>query len=326
MKRRTFISLLGGVAAWPFAARAQQPAQPVVGYLNSRGPDDAVHLATAFRRGLRDSGYIDGQNVRIEYRWARGRFYQLPAMARELARIPVAVLIAGGGEPAAMAAKAATSTIPIVFSMGSDPVKLGLAASYNRPGGNVTGIDILTATLEPKRLRLLHDLVPAVGTIGFLVDRNFPPGARQIGDVQEAALAMGIRAEVLQVGSAGEIEIAFETITKQHIRALAVGGSPFLDTRRHQIVALAARHAVPAIYHFREFAEAGGLMSYGIDIIDVYRQVGLYAGQILNGAKPADMPIMLPTKFDLVINLKTAKALGLTVPAGVISIADEVIE
>ena len=327
MKRRTFIALLGGgAAAWSISTRAQQPALPVVGYLNSRGPDDAAHLAAAFRRGLRDSGYIDGQNVRIEYRWAHGRFDQLPAMAQELARVPVAVLVAGGGEPAVMAAKAATSTIPIVFSMGSDPIKLGLAASYNRPGGNVTGIDILTATLEPKRLRLLHDLVPAVGTIGFLVDRNFPPATRQVGDVQEAARTIGIRTEVLRAGSAREIDMAFETIAEQRIRALAVGGSPFLDTRRHQIVALAARHAVPTVYHFREFAEAGGLMSYGIDIVDVYRQVGLYAGQILNGVKPADMPIMLPTKFVLVINLKTAKALGLTVPAGMLSIADEVIE
>jgi putative ABC transport system substrate-binding protein len=310
----------------PLAARAQQPAIPVVGYMHSRGPDDAAYIAATFRRGLRDGGFIDGQNVKIEYRWAHGQFGQLPALAQELARMPVAVLVAGGGVPTAMAAKAATSTIPIVFAMSGDPVKLGLAASFNRPGANATGMNTLTTALDPKRLGLLHDLVPGAARIGFLVNANFPPSALQISDAEEAARAIGVRIHVLRASSESEIEAAFETVAKERIRALAVASSPFFDTRRKQIVALAARHAVPAMYHFREYAAAGGLISYGIDIVDVHHQVGLYTSQILKGAKPADLPIMLPTKFDLVINLKTAKALALAIPSGVLAIADEVIE
>jgi putative tryptophan/tyrosine transport system substrate-binding protein len=325
-RRREFITLLVGAAAWPIAARAQQPAMPVVGFLYSRGPDDAAHIAAAFRRGLRDGGFIDGQNVKVEYRWAHGRFDRLPAMAQELARMPLTVLVAGGGDPVAMAAKAATSTIPIVFAMGGDPIKLGFAASYNRPGGNATGINVLSVSLEPKRLGLLRDLVPAATTIGFLVNWNFSPAPRQISDAEEAARATGVRLEILRASSEREIDAAFETIAKARIHALAVAASPFFDTRRGQIVALAARHAVPAIYHFREYAYAGGLMSYGVDIVDIYRQVGLYAAQIVSGAKPADLPILLPTKFELVINLETAKALGLAIPPGVLAIADEVIE
>jgi ABC-type uncharacterized transport system substrate-binding protein len=327
MKRREFIALLGGAAAaWPLAARAQQPAMPVVGYLNSRGPDDAAHLAASFRRGLRDSGFIVGQNVRIEYRWGRGHFDSLKAMAEELCRVPVAVLIATGGEPTVLAAKSATSTIPIVFAMSSDPIKLGLAVSFNRPSGNATGMNVLTTALEPKRLGLLHDLVPAAGTVGVLVNPSFPPSAGQIRDVEEAARAIGVRVHVLRANTESEIDSAFETIAAERIGALAVAGSPFFDTRRSRIAALAAQHRVPAMYQFREYTAAGGLISYGVDIVDVHRQVGLYAGQVLKGAKPGDLPIMLPTKFELVINLKTAKTLGIRISDNLLTLADEVIE
>lgn len=299
---------------------------PLVGYLHSRGADDSAHIIAAFRRALRDGGFIEGQNVKVVYRWAVGQFDRLPALAQELAHMPIAVLVAGGGEPAALAAKAATSTIPIVFAMSADPVKLGLAASFNRPGANATGINILSTTLEPKRLGLLHDLVPEAATIGFLVNKGFPPAVGQISDVQEAARAIGVRIHVLEASSEREIDAAFETVAGNRIRALAVASSPYFDTRRDQIVALATRDAVPAMYHFREYAVAGGLISYGVDIIDVYRQLGLYTAQILKGVKPADLPIMLPTKFDLVINLKTAKALGVRIPDNLLSLADEVIE
>ena len=326
MRRREFITLVGSiVAAWPLAARAQQ-AMPVVGYLNTRGPDDAAHLATGFRRGLRDAGFIDGQNVRIEYRWGRGQFDTLKALAEELCRIPVSVLAATGGEPAVLAAKAATSAIPIVFGMSSDPIKLGLATSVNRPGANATGVNVLTTILEPKRLGLLHDLVPSARTIGFLVNPSFPPSARQISDAQEAARAIGVPVHLLRANSENEIDSAFQTVATERIGALAVAGSPFFDTRRSRITALAARYSVPAMYHFREYAVAGGLISYGIDIVDVHRQVGTYVGRILNGTKPGDLPIMLPTRFELVINLRTAKALGLRISDNLLTLADEVIE
>ena len=325
MKRREFITLLGGAAAWPLAARAQQPAMPLIGYLSARSPEDTAHLVAAFRRGLAENGYGEGQNVAIEYRWALGQVDRLPSLAAQLAGRPVAILVATGGETAALAAKAATSTIPIVFSMG-DPVKAGLAASYNRPGGNATGINLLTDTLEPKRLGLLHELVPQVATIGFLLDPNFPPAEAQSKDMQEAARAIGLQIHLLRVNTDREIEAAFETVAQHRIGALAVAASPFFDTRRNTLVALAARHAVPTMYHFREYAAAGGLMSYGIDPVDAYRQVGVYAARILKGAKPADLPVLQPTKFEFVINLKTAKTLGLEIPARLISFVDEVIE
>lgn len=325
MRRRDFITLAGGAAAMPFAAHAQQQL-PVIGFMHSRGQAGAGHVVAGFRRGLRDAGYIEGQNVRVEYRWGQGQFSRLPALAQELARIPASVIVAAGGEPVATAAKAATSTIPIVFVMSGDPVKLGLAASFNRPGGNVTGIDIFATTLDPKRLGLLHDLVPRASTVGFLINPNFPPSARQVEATQEAARTIGVAIRVLRANAEGEIEAAFETMAKENIRALAVAGSPLFDTFAGTIVKLAAQHAVPAIYHFREYALAGGLVSYGIDLPDVYRQVALYVSQILKGANPGDLPILRPTKFDLVINLKTAKALGLAIPPGVLAIADEVIE
>jgi ABC-type uncharacterized transport system substrate-binding protein len=326
MNRREFIALLSGAAAsWPLAARAQQAAMPVVGYLSARSPEDTTHLVAAFRRGLLENGYVEGQNVAIEYRWALGQVDRLPGLAAELAGRPVAILVATGGPSAALAAKAATSTIPIVFAMG-DPVKAGLAASYNRPGGNATGINLLTDTMEPKRLGLLHELVPQAAMIGFLLNPDYPSAEDQAKDMLEAARAIGLQIHVLRANTDREIEAAFETVAQHRIAALAVAASPFFDTRRNTLVALAARHAVPTMYHFREFAAAGGLMSYGIDPIDAYRQVGVYAGRVLRGAKPADLPVLQPTKFEFVINLKTAKALSLEIPARLLSFVDEVIE
>jgi putative ABC transport system substrate-binding protein len=280
----------------------------------------------AFRRGLSEAGYVEGRTVTVEYRWALGQHERLPALAVELVRKPVTVLVSIGGESAALAARAATSTIPIAFIIGGDPVKLGLAASYNRPGGNATGISILTSTLEPKRLGLLHELVPQAATIGVLLNPNFPSFEGQLRDVQEAARAIAVQIHVLRASTDREIEAAFETVAQQRIAALAVAADPFFDTRRDKLVALAARHAVPTMYHFREFAAAGGLVSYGANIPGVYRQIGVYTGRILKGEKPADLPVMQPTKFDLTINLITARALGLDVPATVLARADEVIE
>lgn len=294
--------------------------------MHLRGADDGAYLAASFRRGLRDGGFIDGQNVRIEFRWARGQFDRLPTIAQELVRMPVAVLATGGGEPAVLAASNATSTIPIVFAMSGDPVAMGLAASINRPGRNATGVNILTVTLEPKRLGLLHDLVPSATRLGFLVNAGFAPAERQVDDVKAAASTVKLDVHVLRAGNEQEIGAAFDEMSRLQIHALTVASSPFFDTRSRQIIALAARHAIPAMYHFREYAAAGGLVSYGVDIEDVHRQLGLYVSQILKGAKPGDLPILLPTKFNLVINLRTAKALGLSIPSGIMAIADDVIE
>jgi putative ABC transport system substrate-binding protein len=324
--RRDFITLLGGAAAWPLAARAQQPAMPVIGYLSARSPQDTTHLVEAFRRGLSEAGFIEGQNVMIEYRWALGQHDRLPKLAAELVRKPVAVLVSTGGEVAALAAKEATSTIPIAFVIGSDPVKLGLAASYNRPGGNATGINILTNSLEPKRLELLRELVPHASTIGALFDPTFMAYESQFRDVRNAARALDLQVQELRASSDAEIDLAFEAAPRQRIAAVTVAAGPFFDTRRDRLVALAARHAVPAMYHFREFPVAGGLISYGIDARVIYRQIGVYAGGILKGEKPSELPILQPTKFELVINLKAAKALGLKVPLTLQVAADEVIE
>lgn len=326
MKRRGFITLLGGAATWPLSARAQQPARPVIGYLSARSPEDTPHLVEAFRRGLNEAGFVEGQNVTVEYRWALGQQTRLPELAAELVRKPVTVLVSMGGDAAALAAKAATATIPIAFIVGGDPVKLRLAASDNRPGGNATGISILTSSLEPKRLQLLRELVPQASTIGALLDPSYPQYESQLRDMREAARALDFRVQELRASTDAEINAAFETIAQQRISALLVAAGPFFDTRRDKLVALAARHAVPTMYHFREFAAAGGLMSYGIDARGVYRQIGVYAGRILNGEKPAELPVLQPTKFELIINLKSAKTLGLRVPLTLQVAADEVIE
>jgi putative ABC transport system substrate-binding protein len=325
IKRREFITLLGGAAvAWPLAASAQQSGMPVIGYLSVRSSDN--YLVEALRRGLRETGYIEGQNLAIEYRWATGQYDRMPAMAAELARRPVTVLVTAGGEPAALAAKAATSIIPIVFVIGGDPVKVGLVASYNRPGGNATGTSILTSTLEPKRLGVLHELVPQATTIAVLLNPNFQASEGQERDVQEAGRALGVHIHILRASSDRDIEAAFEIVAQQRIAALAVGADPFFDTRRDTLVALAARQMVPTIYHFREFAAAGGLVSYGIDVSDSHRQIGNYVGQILKGAKPAELPVLQPTKLELIINIKSARAVGLQVPDKLLALADEVIE
>jgi putative ABC transport system substrate-binding protein len=327
MRRREFITLIGSASVvWPLAAHAQQPTMPVIGFLSTRSPNDTSHLVAPFRDGLAKNSFAEGQNVLIEYRWALGQYDRLRAMAVELARRPVAVLVAVGGEPAALAAKAATSTIPIVFSIGGDPVRLGLVSSYSRPGGNATGITMLLATLEAKRLGLLHELLPHVSKVGVLLDPDFPLAEMQLRDLQEAASARHLEIQALRASNDREIEVAFETIARQHVAAVAVATSPFLDTRRERLLALAATFAVPTMYHFREYPAAGGLMSYGPNIADGYRQLGDYVGHILKGAKPADLPVSQPSKFEFVINLKTDKALGLEIPPTLLALADEVIE
>jgi putative ABC transport system substrate-binding protein len=326
MRRREFISLLGGAAAWPYSARAQQGTVPVIGFLHTRS-QEAYPSYAAFLKGIEQTGFVEGQSVRIEYRWAAGQYDRLPAMAADLVRRGVNVLVAGGGEPSPRAAKAATSTIPILFVMGSDPVKPGLVDSYRRPGGNITGINILTDLLEAKRLGLLHDLLPDATTVGFLWNPRFASAAQnQMPEAQEAARGLGLTLRALPVSTVDEIDAAFDTIRTERILALAVSADPFLDSNRDKIIGLAARYSVPTIYQFREHAVAGGLMSYGIDLDEVYRQAGLYAGRLLKGEKPADLPVLQPTKFEFVINLNTARAFGISFPPGLLAIADEVIE
>ena len=325
MKRREFITLLGGAAAaWPLAALAQQPVMPVVGFLSGRSPAESAGVVAAFRKGLSEAGYSEPQNVTIDFRWAEGRPDRLPALAREFVERPVDVIAAFG--ESGPAAKAATTTIPIVFGSGGDPVDMGLVASLNRPGGNVTGATFLTATLGAKRLGLLHDLAPGAEVIALLADPDKPVGRVQIRDAQEAARALGQSLVVLNGNSDERIEAAFAALAPQRVGALLVGADPFFDTRRERLVALALQHRVPAIYQFREYALAGGLMSYGTSITDMYRLGGLYVGRVLKGEKPADLPVVQVTRFELVINLKTAKALGLDIPANVLARADEVIE
>jgi putative tryptophan/tyrosine transport system substrate-binding protein len=326
MRRREFITLISSAAMWPLAAGAQQSAMPMIGYLSARSPDETAHLVEAFRRGLGEQGFVEGQNVTIEYRWALGQYDRLPAMAAELVRRPVTVLTTTGGEPSALAAKAATSTIPIVFTVGGDPVKLGLVTSYNSPGGNATGVSLLTNPAEPKRIGLLRELVPQATTIGFLLNPTLAQSASQTSDVQEAAHTLNLQVRILPASNDREIESAFESIAPQRIQALAVAADPFFDSRREKIVALAAHHAVPTIYHFREYAVVGGLVSYGTSASDAYRQVGVYTGRVLKGVKPTDLPVVQSVKFELVINLKVAKALDLTIAPSLRALADEVIE
>ena len=324
MNRRAFIAALGGAAVCPLVARAQQPAMPVIGYLHSSS-SEADHGA-AFVQGLKEAGFVEGQNVAIEYRWASGQYDRLPALAADLVGRQVAVLVAVGGNRSAQAAKAATSTIPIVFVSGGDPVAAGLVASLNRPGGNVTGVSWIATALTAKRLDLLHQLVPKAVLIGVLVNPKGYDEDFQRRELQDAAES--IRRQTLVVGASTEpdIETAFTTLVQRGPHALLVGIDPYLASRRDQIVALAARHTLPAIYYLREFVTAGGLMSYGSSLTNAAREAGIYAGQILTGVKPAELPVWQPTKFEFAINLKTAKTLGLTIPTTLLATADEVIE
>jgi putative ABC transport system substrate-binding protein len=326
MNRREFVSLFGGAAFAPHGALAQQPSVPVLGFLSARGPDDSAHLTEAFRRGLAESGFVEGRNVAIEYRWARGEYDRLPALAAGLVHLPVTVLAAVGGEPAARAAKAATATIPVVAAFSTDPVKSGLIASLSRPGGNMTGVSNLVTAMEQKRVGLLRELVPSAAVFGALLNPDFPTAEDQIKDIRAAAQTIGLELHIMRASDERELEAAFEAVRRQHIAALLVAADPFFNTRRAELAALAARYGVPAIYSFRDYATAGGLMSYGIDLPDVYRQNGVYAGRVLKGEKPADLPVLQPTKFEFVINLKTAKALGIKFSDNLLSLADEVIE
>jgi putative ABC transport system substrate-binding protein len=325
MRRREFIALIAGAsAAWPLAARAQPI--PVVGYLNAASPAPLRQQTAAFLGGLKQSGYVEGQNVAIEYRWAEGQYDRLPALVTDLVRQPVSVIVSGGGASAVLAAKAATTTIPIVFSSGGDPVRLGVVASLNRPGGNITGVYQFTSGLEAKRLGLLHEIVPKVTTVAVLNNPNFADAESQLRDVQEAAAGLGLKIVIVRANQENDFDGAFSTIVSERAGALLVCASPFFNNRRQQLVVLAARHAVPAIFEWRDFAAAGGLLSYGTSLTDAYHQVGVYTGQILKGAKPGDLPVVQSTRFELVINMSTAKALGLEVPPTLLARADEVIE
>ena len=327
MKRRQFITLLGGaVATWPLAARAQQPVMPVIGFLSIRPPGTDPHFLAAFHQGLKEAGYVEGQNVAIEYRWAEFKDERLPAMADDLVRRQVAVIVATGSTAAASAAKAATATIPIVFGAGGDPVKEGLVGSLNRPAGNITGVTPFTYVLGAKQLELLHQMVPTASTIAVLVNQNNADSDAQLRDVQAAARKLGLRILALAVSSDRELETVFATLVRERAGALLIASDAFFTAHRVQLAVLTARHAVPAIYTLREFPMAGGLMSYAADLADTYRQLGVYVGRILKGTKPADLPVMQPTKFQLVINLKTARTLGLSVPDRLLVLADEVIE
>jgi putative tryptophan/tyrosine transport system substrate-binding protein len=326
MKRRELMLLVGGAAAgWPLAARAQQKAMPVIGYLSAGSPGPSAPSLAAFHQGLSEAGYVEGQNVAIEYRWAEGRYDRLPALAADLVSRKVDVITTTGGV-SVLAAKSATSTIPIVFSSGTDPVELGLVASLARPGGNLTGVAFISIELMPKRLDLLSELVPHARVIALLVNPNSPIAQRIIGNMQEAARAKGLQLDILMASTEGEIDAAFETLVQQHAGALVVGGDTFFANRLDQIMALAAHHAVPAIYELREAVAGGGLISYGPSRSGTWHQVGTYVAKILKGAKPADLPVQKPTTFELVVNLRTAKALGLAVPQAILARADEVIE
>ena len=326
INRREFITLLGGAAvAWPLAARAQQPAMPVIGFLHSSSPEP--YRLRAFRQGLKDAGFIEGENVAIEYRWADSQIDRLPALAAELVQRRVAVIAASGGTPSILAAKAATTTIPIVFALAEDPVRLGLVASLARPSGNLTGINFFGTELAAKRLELLRELVPGAIRIAVLVDpTNATNTETTVRGVEAAARAKGLQIQVLNASNSREVDATFATLASERPDALLVGSTAFLADRRVQLAQLAARHAVPAIYVDRQFAEVGGLMSYGASLGDAFRQVGVYSGRILKGAKPADLPVLQSTKFELVINAPTARMLGLTVPPTLLARADEVIE
>jgi len=328
MRRREFITLIGGAAVtWPLAARAQQPGMPVVGLVNARSAQDAARNAAAFRKGLNEIGYVEGQNVMVEYHWLEGQYDRLPSLIADFVRRRVAVIATPGLTAGAQAAKTATTTIPIVFGVAEDPVKLGLVASLARPGGNATGINVLTSEIAAKRLGLLHDLVPKAVRVAVLVNpANASIAEAMLREVPEAARAIGLQIQVLKASTRSEIEAAFATLVRDRAEALYVAGDTFFTSRRVQFATLAASYRIPASYPTREAVEAGGLMSYGTDNVDMWRQVGAYTGQILKGAKPADLPVLQSTKFEFVINLQTARALGLEVPPQLLASADEAIE
>jgi putative tryptophan/tyrosine transport system substrate-binding protein len=327
MRRRNFIAgLASTTAAWPLAVRAQQPAMPVVGFLNAASPGPLRAQVAAFHQGLKESDYVEGQNAAVEYRWAEGQYDRLPALVADLVRRQVGVIVAGGGTPVMLAAKAATTTIPIVFTTGADPVGSGLVISLSRPGGNMTGVHMFTSGLEAKRLGLLHEMVPKATTIAVLVNPNFPDNENQVRDVQEAAARLGVQLVVVHANVESDFNAAFSIFVQKGAGALLVCASPFFNTRREQLVVLAARYGLPAIYEWRDFAAAGGLMSYGTSLADAYRQAGVYVGRVLKGEKPADLPVVQVTKFEFVINLSTAKTLSIQVPPTLSARADEVIE
>ena len=326
MKRRELIALLGGAAAtWPLAARAQQPAMPVVGFLHYASPDTLAHLAEAVRQGLKEAGYVEGQNVLIEYRWAEGHYGRLPALAAGLVRRQVTVITAGGAV-AAQAAKKATTTIPVVFTSGADPVASGLVRSLSRPGGNLTGVSLLAAEMATKRLELIRDLLPHARAVAMVINPTFPGAESEMAEVEAAGRAIGMQTHGAKASNPREIDAALASFSQLHVDAFMVGADGFFITRRDQLAALAARYAIPGIYPFPDFPEASGLLSYGVSLADAYRQAGVLTGRVLKGAKPAELPVMQPTKFELVFNLKTAKALGLEIPPNVLARADEVIE
>jgi len=325
MRRREFITVLGGAASWPLTAWAQQKTPPVIGFMSSRSPEDSQSVLAGFRKGLSESGIVEGKDVLIEFRWARGDFGRLPALAAELVRDRVAVIVAAGAEPSASAAKAATSTIPILF-VGGDPIKAGLVASLNRPGGNATGVYNLTNELVAKRLGLMHELFPGATLFGVLLNPKYPSAERQAAELRAAASTIGQPLTFLNASTDAELDAALSALRQQRVTAMLPLGNPFFDTNRNKIIAFAAQQKLPAMYHFREYVVDGGLMSYGTSLGEAYREAGIYATKILNGAKPSDLPVLQSTKIELVINLKTAKTLGLTIPASFLSLADELID
>jgi putative tryptophan/tyrosine transport system substrate-binding protein len=326
MRRREFIALVGSSAAWPLAARAQQRGMPVIGFLHSASPEPYAPQVNAFRQSLKEAGYVEGQNVAIEYRWAENQIARLPTLAAELVQRQVSVIVAGGSPVTALAAKAATTTIPIVFMNAADPVGIGLVASFNRPGGNVTGVTLLGGELVAKRLGILRDLLPSMKRVGMLVNPARPGVDAQKAQVQEAARALGLPLQILEASSERDFEAVFQTVVSQQDGALIVAPDAFFLTQRVQIADLATRYRIATMYELRDFVEAGGLISYGAGSLDLYRQGGILTGRVLMGKKPADLPVLQPTKFELAINMKTARTLGLTISPGLLSIADELIE
>ena len=326
MRRRAIIAGLGGAAAWPVVARAQQQPIPVIGFFSSRSPEDSAHLVAAFSRGLTEQGFVEGQNIKVVYQWARGQWDRLPAIAADLVAGKVAVIVAAGGEPAALAAKAATSSIPIVFGTGGDPVEEGIVVSLSRPGGNATGTTLMTTDLEEKRLGILHELLPNAEMVAVLANPKFPLTRATLRAIEAASRKTGQRIEVFQASNEPELDAALTAIVARHPSALLVTADPFFDTQRARILPFVAQSRLPAIYQFREYPFEGGLMSYGPSITDNYRQFGIYVGRILKGEKPADLPIVRAIKFELIINLKTANELGLNISPKLLAIADEVIE